>query len=139
MIRERDQLQLSHDTLKTAHQDLTKSSDATTTELESLRKRLTDAETALTESVAQVGTLEAAAAAAKGKHDTLKSQLAKETKRAEAAHTSREALLAENQGLLSQLEEMRERNGQIMKELVELGEERDGLASSVSKLEVRSR
>jgi hypothetical protein len=31
---------------------------------------------------------------------------------------------------------MRERNGQIMKELVELGEERDALKGNVAKLEV---
>lgn len=136
LAREKERLEASHETLRTAHDDLTTSSQTTTSEMNTLRARLADADTALTKSTTRIHTLESSSAELERKRETLHAQLGKEMKRAEAAQTSREALLVENQGLLSQLEEMRERNGQVMKELVEVGEERDALVGSVGKLEV---
>lgn len=126
----------AHGSLQTAHDELSTTLLANEKELDGLRSRLAESTTALTESTKRVGTLESSTATLNAAQETLRGQLAKETKRADGAQSSREALLVDNQGLLSQLEEMRERNAQVMKDLAELGEERDALLNTVGKLEV---
>lgn len=136
LLREKAQLEEAHGTLQTAHDELSAALQANEKELDNLRLQLAERTTALTESTTRVGTLESSTATLTAAQESLRAQLAKETKRAEGAQSSREALLVDNQGLMSQLEEMRERNGQVMKDLAELGEERDALAGTVDKLEV---
>jgi chromosome segregation ATPase len=138
LLREKARLEDANGTLRTAHDELSSALQANEKELDNLRLQLAESTTSLTESTRRVGTLESSTAALTAAQETLRAQLAKETKRAEGAQNSREALLVDNQGLMSQLEEMRERNGQVMKDLAELGEERDALTGTVDKLEVCS-
>lgn len=129
-------LQQTHDSLRADQEALQASLTSTTAELESTRDRLTSATTALAASDARAEALNVSVSSLTEARDALQLQLGKESKRCEQAVTQRGALLQDNQGLLAQLEEMRERNGELMKDLVTVTEERDALQASVRRLEV---
>lgn len=135
-LKQLESLQKTHDSLQAEHETLQDSLKSTTAELDSTRDLLSSATTARTASDARVEELSASVSSLTEARDALQLQLGKESKRCEQAVTQRGALLQDNQGLLAQLEEMRERNGELMKDLVTVTEERDVLQVSVKKLEV---
>ncbi|KAJ9105812.1 hypothetical protein QFC19_003380 [Naganishia cerealis] len=134
-VEKLDGLQRTYDSLKADQETLQASLTSTSIELESTRDRLSSTTAALTASEAQAQELSASVSGLTEARDALQTQLAKETKRCEQAVNQRSALLQDNQGLLAQLEEMRERNGELMKELVAATEERSALQASVKRLE----
>jgi chromosome segregation ATPase len=117
-----DSLQTTHDSLKSAHDDLGRSLAETQSSSGTLQRDLEAANKGRQAAELRVKEVEDALTASSASVISLKKQLDAATKRVEQGAAQRKGLKEDNEGLMSQLEEMRTRLSEVMQEKVGLVE-----------------
>lgn len=135
--RELSTLQETHAGLQSSHADLTKRLGTMTRDLAEAQTSATTFQGLNTSHSAKISLLETSLATSTTEVESLKSELAVQKKKADQAAESRGGLQKDNRELLDQLEEMRGRLGEVIKEREEAVQRSAELQKRVTEIEVR--